>query len=134
MRGRFGPDHALYTCGLVAWASNATATGGLHRIRPTGKPAQVPLAVKATQGSLSVTFSTPQTNTQSSIKVWSLKRSKNYGSKHRDEHKLEIKTITQSEDKRTVTLHIPQLAPTHCYELRIGEHTLHGTIHHLASP
>jgi len=134
MRGRFGPDGALYTCGMFAWAGNATSPGGFHRIRRGNAPAKVPLAVHATKGSIRVTFSDPVTDTRSAIKVWSLKRTKNYGSKHYDEHELAIRTAMLSKDRRTVTLDIPDLAPTHCYELKIGDRNLHGTIHQLASP
>ena len=134
MRGRFGSDGALYTCGMFAWAGNATSPGGFHRIRRGPQPAQVPLAVHATKGAMSVTFSDPLTDTKSAIKVWSLKRTKNYGSKHHDEHDLDIKAVKLSEDKRTVTLEIPDLAPTQCYELKINDRNLHGTIHQLAQP
>jgi hypothetical protein len=134
MRGRFAPDGALYTCGLFAWAGNATSPGGFHRIRRTEKPAQLPIAIHAAKGELRVTFSDPITATAKdcALKVWSLKRTRNYGSKHHDEHSLEIRAIHLSEDHRAVTLEIPALTPTHCYELRIGERILHGTINALA--
>ena len=77
MRGRFGSDGALYTCGMFAWAGNATDPGGFHRIRRTAKSAQVPLAVHAMQGSVSVTFSDPIDPKDCGMKVWTLKRSKN---------------------------------------------------------
>jgi glucose/arabinose dehydrogenase/mono/diheme cytochrome c family protein len=131
MRGRFGSDGALYTCGMFAWAGNATDPGGFHRIRRIEKPAQVPLTVQAKQGAMVVTFSEPITDTNSTIKVWSLKRSKKYGSEHHDEHELSIKAVTLSQDQRTVTLEIPDLKRTHSYELQIGPHNLHGTIHQL---
>jgi hypothetical protein len=134
MRGRFGSDGALYTCGMFAWAGNATAPGGFYRIRRGNAPAQVPLAVHATKGAMSVTFSDPITYTKSAIKVWTLKRTKNYGSKHYDEHELSIRSVKLSKDERTLTLDIPDLAPTHCYELRIGDRVLHGTIHQLTHP
>ena len=44
--------------------------------------------------------------------MWSLKRAKNYGSKHYDEHPLDIQSANLSTDGRTVTLGIPKLAPT----------------------
>lgn len=134
MRGRFGNDGALYTCGMFAWAGNATSPGGFHRIRRGPLPAQVPLAVHAMKGEISVTFSDPITDPTSAIKVWSLKRTKNYGSKHYDEHELTIRSVTLSEDKKTIRLTIPDLAPTWCYELKIGHRLLHGTIHQLATP
>ena len=134
MRGRFGSDGALYTCGMFAWAGNATSPGGFHRIRRGPQPAQVPLAVHAAKGAVSVAFSDPVTDTKSSIKVWSLKRTKNYGSKHYDEHELKIRSVKLSEDKKTITLDIPDLAPAWCYELKIGDRVLHGTIHELTKP
>lgn len=134
MRGRFGPDGALYGCGMFAWAGNATTPGGFHRIRRGEAPARVPLSVRALEGAMQVTFSDPVTDTGSAIKVWSLKRTKNYGSKHFDERELKITSVTLGEDRRTVTLVIPDLAPTHCYELKIGDRVLHGTIHALGRP
>lgn len=134
MRGRFGSDGALYTCGMFAWAGNATAPGGFHRIRRTAKPAHVPLAVHAMQGSLRVTFSDPIDPKDCGMKVWTLKRSKNYGSKHYDEHALSIRAVKMSDDRCTVTFDIPELAPAQCYELKIDDHILHGTIHQLAKP
>lgn len=134
MRGRFGSDGALYTCGLFAWAGNATSPGGFHRIRRGTAPAQLPLAVHATNGALRLTFSDPVTDTGCALQVWSLKRTKNYGSKHHDERELPIHGVKLSEDRLTVTLDIPELAPTHCYELKIGGRVLHGTIHALGRP
>jgi cytochrome c5 len=131
MRGRFGNDGALYTCGMFAWAGNATSPGGFHRIRHVPQPAQVPLAVNATKGAMTVTFSDSIIDTKSAIKVWSLKRTKNYGSKHHEEHELMIRGVKLTEDKKTITLDIPDLAPTWCYELKIGDRVLHGTIHEL---
>ena len=134
MRGRFGNDGALYTCGMFAWAGNATSPGGFHRIRRGPQPAQVPVVIHATKGAMSVTFSDPITDKMSSIKVWSLKRTKNYGSKHYDELELTIRDVTLSADKKTIILNIPDLAPTWCYEIKIGDRVLHGTIHQLAQP
>ena len=131
MRGRFGADGALYTCGMFAWAGNATSPGGFHRIRRGTQPAQVPVAVHASKGTLTVTFSDPVEPANCQMKVWSLKRTANYGSKHFDEHALTIRAVKPSADKRTLTLDIPDLAPTQCYELKIGDRVLHGTIHQL---
>jgi hypothetical protein len=146
MRGRFAADGALYTCGMFAWAGNATAPGGFHRIRRSDKPAHVPLAIHAARGALTVTFSDPLDPNGVSpdafaMKVWSLKRTKNYGSKHFDEHPLAITAARLSADQRSVTLLLPDLAPTQCYELttklRAPDGTsivrsLHGTIHQLS--
>ena len=132
MRGRFGTDGALYTCGMFAWAGNATEPGGFHRIRRGSAPARMPLSVQAAKGKLTVAFSDPVEDSECSLKVWSLKRSAKYGSNHHDERELEIRAVKESPDRRTLTLEIPGLAPTQCYELRIGDRVLHGTIHSLA--
>jgi len=147
MRGRFGTDGALYTCGMYAWAGNAIGPGGFYRIRRNEtKPAHLPIAVHAHQRTLRVTFSDSidpaSVNTDAfALKVWSLKRTADYGSKHYDEHSLEITTARLSPDARTVTLDIPALALTHCYELKTRltgangeniERSIHGTIHRLA--
>ncbi len=146
MRGRFAADGALYSCGMFAWAGNATAPGGFHRIRRSEKAAHVPLAIHAAKAAFSVTFSDPLDPASVkpgafACKVWSLKRSASYGSKHYDEHPLTIAAAQLSADGRTVTLAIPDLAPTQCYELAAKlratdgtsiERSLHGTIHHLS--
>jgi mono/diheme cytochrome c family protein len=131
MRGRFGADGALYTCGMFAWAGNATSPGGFHRIRRGSQPARVPVAVRAAKGTLTVTFSDPVEPADCAIKVWSLKRTKNYGSQHHDERELAIRAVQAGVDPRTLTFEIPELAPTDCYELKIGDRVLHGTIHQL---
>ncbi len=146
MRGRFAADGALYTCGLFGWAGNAASPGGFHRIRRNEKPAHVPLAIHAAKSLLRVTFSDALDPASVkadafAFKVWSLKRSASYGSKHYDEHPLEITGAHLSTDARTVTLDIPALTPTQCYEFKVRvqapdgstiERSLHGTIHQLS--
>ena len=124
MRGRFHPiDHQLYACGMFAWAGSATAPGGLYRLRLTGKPLHLPAQLKARTGALEVTFTEPIDRVmavkpeQYSVKVWSLKRSANYGSQHHDEKPLKVTAASLSEDGCTVRLTIPELAPTWGMEL-----------------
>lgn len=94
MRGRFHPlDQHLYLCGMFAWAGNATEPGGLYRLRPTGKSMHLPVGLRATKQGLKLTFneSLEPDSVQPEhvkVKVWSLKRTANYGSKHYDEHEL----------------------------------------------
>ncbi len=142
MRGRFSPDGALYTCGMFAWAGNATSPGGFYRIRRGSKPAWVPLAVHARRGAFTVTLSDPVdagsvTPEAFRFKVWHLQRTANYGSRHYDEHPLAIAGARLEADGRTIRLDLPNLAPTQCYELVVKirgrdgtaiERSLHGTI------
>jgi hypothetical protein len=51
------------------------------------------------------------------VKVWSLERSANYGSKHLDEKGLEVKKASLDADGRTVRLEIPIIGPTWCMEI-----------------
>lgn len=148
MRGRFNPiDGALYTCGMFAWAGNQTAPGGFYRIRYTGKPCDVPIGLKAKADSMELTFTdaldSPSASDPKSyeIKVWSLKRSQNYGSKHHDEKPLTVSNATVSPNGKVVSLQLPGLAPTWGMEIKYRVKgtdgrsitgVIHNTIHSLA--
>ena len=147
MRGRFHPtDGQLYVCGMFAWAGNVTQPGGLYRIRATGQPMHLPVELRARKRSLSLTFTSPLDRAavadvgNYAIKSWSLKRSANYGSKHYDERELAVSRATLSEDGRTVTLQVADLAPS--WGMSIGfaltaadktpvRGVIHNTIHSL---
>jgi hypothetical protein len=147
MRGRFSPaDGHLYTCGLFAWAGDRTQPGGFYRIRATGKRMYVPVGLHARRDSIAITF-TDRVDPKSAsdpknygARVWSLKRTANYGSKHIDERPVRIAAIRVSEDGRTVFLEIPDLRPTWCMEIsyairgesgEVIEGTIDNTIHQL---
>ena len=143
MRGRFSADGSLYTTGMFAWAGSASAPGGFYRIRRGEAPAHVPLVVHPGNDLLSVRFSEPLDPASVkpdsfTLKVWSLNRSANYGSKHVDEHPVSITAASLDKDGCTVKLTIPGLAPTQCYELLVKlqapggvavDRSIHGTIH-----
>jgi hypothetical protein len=146
MRGRFAADGALYTCGMFAWAGNASDPGGFHRIRRGPAALNLPLEVKAAQNSLTLVFSEPlnpgSVNADAaSYKSWSLTRTAKYGSKHENEKSHPVTSATLAPDLHTLTIGISNLAPTDSYELKLRlrgadgrdfERTLHGTIHRLA--
>ena len=149
MRGRFNPaDRQLYACGMFAWASNQQQQeGGFYRIRYTGKPVHLPIGLHAKRGGVELTFSgqlDPAMSadpTNYAVKVWSLKRSADYGSKHYDEHEVSVSEATPLAIGNGVFLTIPDLAPTWCMEIkytlkaRTGkpiEGVIHNTIHALA--
>ena len=118
-------------------------TGCFYRIRRGDTAAHVPLAIHAAKDSISITFSEPldpaSVKPESfALKIWSLNRSANYGSKHVNEHPLTITAASLDKDARTVKLTIPDLAPTQCYELLVKllapggaavVRSIHGTIH-----
>lgn len=148
MRGRFHPDDGqLYVAGMHAWAGNATKPGGFYRVRYTGGPLYVPVGLSARKTGLAITFSDPldpktATKGNFAVKVWDIKRTANYGSPHFAEHPLALSKASLSADGKTVTLALPEIAPTRCMEIKYDLHgagpanppvqgTIHNTIHSL---
>ncbi|MFM8890490.1 MAG: DUF6797 domain-containing protein, partial [Planctomycetia bacterium] len=145
MRGRFHPhDHALYACGLFAWAGNKTMPGGLYRVRRTQAPLRVPVALAASADGFSVTFPEPLDRSRAgdpanwSYRTWRLERTAGYGSQHVDEKSMTITGATVSSDGRTVAVRIDGFAPTQCYELawKLADDAaapvagrIHGSVH-----
>ncbi len=147
MRPRFHPtDGQLYVCGMFAWAGNQVVPGGFYRVRYTDKPADLPVGLKAKSKGVELTFTDALDAKNAAdpknyeVKVWSLKRSQQYGSKHIDEKPLAVVEATVSANGKTVRLAIPDLAPTLGMEIkyrvkgvdgRAVTGTVHNTIHAL---
>jgi hypothetical protein len=148
MRGRFHPaDGQLYVCGMFAWAGSATQPGGFYRIRRTDEPIYVPVELHAHEGGMELVFSAPLDREAAAdasryrVKVWSLRRTANYGSDHVDERPLKVGGARVSDDGRRVFLELPDFEPTWCMEIRCrltspdGEPVnalIHNTVHRLA--
>lgn len=147
MRGRFHPvDGQLYACGMFAWAGDRTAPGGLYRIRRTRRPLHAPVGLRARKSGLEITFSSPLDAAAArdvrnfAVRVWSLKRTANYGSAHYDERPLRVTSASLSADRRTVRLSLPEIGPTWCMAISYSlsgaggekvEGEIHNTIHQL---
>ncbi len=147
MRGRFHPtDGQLYTCGMFAWAGNQTRPGGFYRVRYTGKPADLPVGLKARRRTLEITFTDKLDPVEAAsaknyeARVWGLKRSQQYGSKHIDERPVAVLGASLGPDGKSVRLEIPDLAPTRGMEVkyrikgadgRLVSGVIHNTIHTL---
>jgi cytochrome c5 len=147
MRGRFHPTNGhLYACGMYAWAGNKQSDGGFYRVRATGKPSYLPIAIRAHPSTIEVQFTDaldPTFTTRAEnylLKAWSLQRSANYGSKHINEHKLNVTEANLSADQKTILLKIPDLKPTQSMEIKatlrdpsgaVFERVIHNTIHTL---
>lgn len=147
MRPRFHPvDQQLYILGMYAWAGNQTQPGGFYRVRYTGKPTDLPIGLKARNSTVEITFTDPIDASNAAdiknyeVKVWGLIRSKNYGSKHIDEHSLSVTQANLMPDGKTVSIELKNLAPTWGMEIKyklkgldgraiVG--TIHNTIHAL---
>ena len=147
VRGRFHPgDGQLYACGMFAWAGSATQPGGLYRVRHTGHPVHLPIRLEARPAVVRIGFSGDLDPASVSdvakfkLKIWSLKRTANYGSQHHDERPLEVRSVRLESDRRTIRLEVPELRPTWgmeiVYDVRAsgGEPVrgaIHNTIHSL---
>ena len=58
MRARFNPaDGQLYVGGLRGWQTTGVKNGCLQRVRYTGAPVRMPVALHSKKGALSITFS-----------------------------------------------------------------------------
>ena len=140
MRGRFHPEEGqLYALGMFAWAGNKQQDGAFYRIRKTAKPATLPIGLKAVQGGMLLTFTDPLESQSAKdvanykVKIWGLKRTKNYGSAHFDEHELKLAGVELLEGGKSILLRLPDLAPTWCMEIDYhlkneGGSEVHGTI------
>jgi hypothetical protein len=147
MRGRFHPGNGqLYACGLFGWAGDQTEPGGFYRVRATGQPMFLPIVLNARKDGMTLRFTDPLERasvadvSHYSVKVWSLKRTVNYGSDHYDERPLRVASASLSPDGRTLFLEIPDIRPSWCMEIKYRikgaegkpvEGVIHNTIHHL---
>lgn len=147
MRGRFHPTNGqLYSTGMFAWAGNRHQDGGFYRIRYTGKPAYQITHLRAMREGIEVSFSEALDSVTAvdagnyAIKIWGLKRTKNYGSRHYNERTLTVENVSLSPDRRRVFLRIPEIEPTWGMEIKVDvrgaggeevQRTIHNTIHHL---
>jgi hypothetical protein len=149
MRGRFSPgDHHLYLCGMFSWAGNATAPGGLYRIRKLSKPSHLPMALHAVKGGIELVFGEaidPKSIDVANIHIeqWGLKRSAKYGSDHIDQHPIQVDRASVLEDTKTVRIESSQMKPSWGMEIRYKfkasdgkavQGTIHNTLYQFAGP
>jgi hypothetical protein len=147
MRGRLHPqDHSLIVCGMFSWAGNATAPGGLYRLRKTDAVTTLPIELHAKEEGIELVFAQPldpksMEKSQIQLEVWGLKRTANYGSEHINQHSLPVTKVDLSEDGKRVMIHIAGIAPTwgmqisYAFQTQSGrkaEGKIHNTIHRLA--
>jgi hypothetical protein len=121
MRGRFHPQtRELYVCGMFAWAGNRTEDGGFYRVRATGRPWHVPVALHAETGLVRVTFSEDldPSSVASGMRLseWSLHRSEEYGSPHVGERTVGV--MSNLRDRRVVEIVAPGFGTRSCYAVK----------------
>ncbi len=126
VRGRFSPaDGQLYVVGTKGWVTNAVRDGCLQRVRYTGAPVVLPVAMKTLPGALKLTFSAPleretaESTDRWAAEMWNYVYAAAYGSKEysvlqsgvEGHDELELAAAALSEDGLTVTLKLPSLRP-----------------------
>ena len=74
------------------------------------------------------------------IEAWDLKRTRNYGSRHHNQRRWQVSKSVLGDDGKTVSLTVPELAPTWGMSIRCrirgagGEEVIreiHNSIHHV---
>ncbi len=135
MRARFNPaDGQMYACGMSAWATNQMLqTGGLYRVRYTGRELHLPVAMKALDTGLQLTFAaaldkgSAEHTGHYTIRTWELKRSRSYGSERHNTRELRVEGVTLGRDGKTVLIRLPDIAPAWIMEIRYALRAKDGT-------
>jgi len=142
MEGRFHADGHLYIAGLTSWQSvgHGGDWGSFHRVRYTGQPLHLPVAVDTRKGGLELRFAEPLDPASAtdprnySLSQWTYPWTSQYGTRgkiysinHPGETGADpvvIQSIQLSDDRKTVSLSIPELRQD------LAQKTL-GTLPHL---
>jgi hypothetical protein len=133
MRARFNPgDGQLYVLGMRGWQTSANREGCFQRVRYTGEPVHTVTRARATAEGLVLTFTNPLDPRSAgdarrySAERWNYVRSAEYGSAEysvaspgaRGRDPVEIAGAELREDRRTVLLRIPGMAPVDMLRIR----------------
>ncbi len=123
LKGRVGvADGQVYLAGFSVWGSKATEVSSLVRLRYTGRPSTLPVAVHSGQQGILVRFATPLDAKAAAdpasygLKRWNYVRSSAYGSGHfkldgsAGQETLPLRAHVSS-DGRTVLLVVPDMKP-----------------------
>ncbi|MCS7045432.1 MAG: plastocyanin/azurin family copper-binding protein [Gemmataceae bacterium] len=153
-RARFNPkDGQLYVSGMAGWGTYTDADGCFHRVRYTGGPVQLPIAWRAHEDGVRVTFTQPLRRElaeqvgQQFAQAWNYRYSSSYGSPEfspshpgvKGHDPVRIASAHVAADGKTLFLEIPDLQPVNQLHLRLRvddgpAHDLIATVHKLAPP
>jgi len=153
-RGRFNPkDGQLYVSGMAGWGSYTPADGCFQRVRYTGDPVQLPIAVHAHQNGVLVSFTQPVDAALAAVpknhfaQVWNYRYGAAYGSQELSPHHpgmpghdpLAIRSVTVLADGRSLFLELPDLQPVNQLHLHLRvdsgpAHDLFATVNKMAAP
>ncbi|WP_422928660.1 DUF6797 domain-containing protein [Singulisphaera sp. PoT] len=153
-RGRFNPkDGQLYVSGMTGWGSYTQADGCFQRVRYTGDPVQLPVAIHSHQNGVLLTFSSPIDPSVAALpknqfaQVWNYRYGAAYGSQELSPRHpgmpghdpLAIRSATVLDDGRNLFLEIPDLQPVNQLQLHLrvdagAPHDIFATVNKLAAP
>ena len=140
-RGRFSPkDGQLYLTGLNVWQSSATSDGCFQRVRYTGKPVTMPVALATTAAGVNVTFSAPLDAGAADTANWGAEQwnyfwSPKYGSPDisvadpgkKGKDLVLVEKATLSADKKTVSLQLSDRLPAMTLRLKCNTKAADGS-------
>ena len=125
-RARFRKqDEQLYVAGLRGWQTTAAKDAALQRVRYTGKPVRMPTALKVNADGVAITFTAPLDAAAAkdvenyAVEQWNYIWSQEYGSPEvsvadptiKEHDPIDVESVELSQDGKTVTLKIADLAP-----------------------
>ena len=134
-RARFNPqDGQLYVVGLKGWQTKGVKDGGFQRVRYTGQPLQMPIALHVRPRGIEIGFSDPLNRADAqdlqnySLEQWNYRWTEKYGSddfsvtdpekKGRDN--VTVRSARLSADNTRVLLEIPGLQPVMQMRIRFA--------------
>lgn len=127
IHGRFHADGNLYLAGLTSWQSvgHGGDWGSFHRVRYTGNPLHLPVAVNTLKGGIELRFAEPLNPNSAiepgnfSLSQWTYPWTSQYGTRGKvysanrpgeaGPDPVAIRSILLSSDRTTLTLEIPEL-------------------------
>jgi putative heme-binding domain-containing protein len=153
-RGRFSPkDGQLYVTGMGGWGTYTAADGCFQRVRYTGDPVQLPVALHTHENGIVVKFSRPVDPSVIGVpknrfaQVWNYRYGPAYGSPELSPRHpgvaghdpLAIRSATVLDDGRSVFLEMPDLQPVNQLHLHLRvddgpPRDLFATVHKLDAP
>jgi cytochrome c2 len=142
-------NRSVFTCGFQIYDSRVPKNWGLARLRLSGAPLTTPVGAKSSSDGVFISFASPldpASVSQENIVAasWNYKRSKEYGSGRftlagsPGIDPAQIGQVLLSKDRKTVFIHLPDLAPVmqleinHDFRLQSGQEargSVYFTIH-----
>jgi hypothetical protein len=135
MRPRFSPaDGQLYLCGMKSGPANATGKDAcFQRVRFTGKPTNMPSALKVTEAGVEISFTDPLDKDAAAdpvnyaVEEWNDGASTGPAGAAQPKHEgVEVKSAKVSPDGKTVALEIPGVRPVMHMKLKTNVRSADG--------